>query len=94
MEEERREPTDEKERRIGDILYPLALASQVGFAIAGPVLVGLLAGWWLDGRLDTGWPIMTALLTLAGMVIGPIVAYRWVMAAMEQWRKDREKEDS
>lgn len=66
-----------------DAVWGLALATQVGAAIAFPVLLGLAVGWWIDNRLHT-LPWITLLLTGVGAVLGPIVAYRWVTTAVRQ----------
>jgi ATP synthase protein I len=66
-----------------DVIWALALATQVGGAIAVPVLLGLAVGWWIDNRLHT-LPWITLLLTFVGVVVGPIIAYRWVTEAVKQ----------
>lgn len=42
----------------------------VGFYIAGAILLGVLGGRWLDGKLGSGpfW-------TIAGLILGIIVAF-------------------
>jgi F0F1-type ATP synthase assembly protein I len=74
-----------------DAIWGLALATQVGGAIAFPVLLGLAAGWWIDNRLHT-LPWVTLLLTGVGTVLGPIVAYRWVTTAVRQRMEAQSKE--
>jgi F0F1-type ATP synthase assembly protein I len=69
-------PADWKE-----ITWALALAAQVGGAIAVPVLVALAVGWWIDKRLNT-LPLITLLLTLMATIGGPVLAYRWVTTAV------------
>jgi F0F1-type ATP synthase assembly protein I len=71
-----RKPTDWK-----DAAWALALATQVGGAIAIPVLVALAVGWWIDRRLNT-LPFITLLLTLIATIGGPVLAYRWVTTAV------------
>jgi ATP synthase protein I len=75
-----------------DAIWALALATQVGGAIAVPVLLGLAVGWWIDNRLHT-LPWITLLLTFIGVVVGPIIAYRWVTEAIKQ-RNMKNKEDN
>lgn len=75
-----------------DAIWALALATQVGGAIAVPVLLGLAVGWWIDNRLHT-LPWITLLLTFVGVVVGPIIAYRWVTEAVKQ-RIMENKEDN
>lgn len=72
-----------KQQDMQNMAYGCALASQVGFVIAGPVLVGLAVGYWLDLRLDT-LPWIALALTAVGAITGPIIAYRWVTTAMRQ----------
>ena len=74
-----------------DAAWGLALATQVGGAIAFPVLLGLAAGWWIDNRLHT-LPWITLLLTGGGTVLGPVVAYRWVTTAVRQRMAAKSKE--
>lgn len=47
----------------------ISLAFSIGFALAGPVILGALVGYWLDGRLGSS-PTWTMLLTLLGMGAG------------------------
>lgn len=47
----------------------ISLAFSIGFSLAGPVILGALAGYWLDGRLGTS-PTWTMILTLLGMGAG------------------------
>ncbi len=42
----------------------------VGFFIGGSIFLGVLAGLWLDSRLNTG-PI----LVIVGLILGIIVAF-------------------
>jgi predicted F0F1-ATPase subunit len=71
-----------KQQDVRDITYGCALASQVGIGIAAPVLIGMGVGYWLDLQLGT-LPWMALILTAAGAIIGPIIAYRWVTTAMQ-----------
>jgi len=47
----------------------------LGFEFAGIVVAGVLAGYWIDGRLGTA-PLFTLLLTLGGMV-GALYRLLW-----------------
>jgi F0F1-type ATP synthase assembly protein I len=78
-------PTDWK-----DMAWALALATQVGGAIAVPVLLALAVGWWVDRRLNT-LPWITLLLTLSATIGGPILAYRWVTTAVAGRMEGREQ---
>ena len=57
-------------------------ASSVGIEFSIAVIVFLLFGWWLDGKLGTQpW------LTLAGLGLGSLVGFRAL------WRVAQEVED-
>jgi ATP synthase protein I len=47
----------------------LAVASQFGITLAVSVILGVVAGQWLDGRLNTG-----ILFTLIGVLLGLVAA--------------------
>jgi F0F1-type ATP synthase assembly protein I len=47
----------------------ISLAFSIGFSLAGPVILGALAGYWLDGRFGTS-PTWTMILTILGMGAG------------------------
>ena len=47
----------------------LAVASQFGISLAVSVVLGYLAGQWLDGRLNTG-----IIFTLIGVLLGLVAA--------------------
>ncbi len=47
----------------------LAVASQFGITLAVSVILGVFAGQWLDGRLNTG-----ILFTLIGVLLGLVAA--------------------
>ncbi len=47
----------------------ISLAFSIGFSLAGPVILGALAGYWIDGRLGTS-PTWTMILTILGMGAG------------------------
>ncbi|MCS6923596.1 MAG: AtpZ/AtpI family protein [Fimbriimonadales bacterium] len=53
----------------------ISLAFSIGFALAGPVILGALVGYWLDARLGTS-PTWTMILTLLGMVAGLVQLIR------------------
>jgi F0F1-type ATP synthase assembly protein I len=42
----------------------------VGFFIGGSILLGVVAGLWLDRRLDT-----SPILVIVGLVLGVVVAF-------------------
>lgn len=59
--------------------------------IAFPVLIGLGLGFFLDRRLDT-LPWLTLILTLMGMVGGPVLVYHWVQSTVRERLENRFKE--
>jgi len=76
-----------------EMFWALGMGGKGGLLIAGPVLLGLAIGWWLDNKLGT-LPWITLALTAAGAVLGPWLAYRWIMDAVEKrMQKRMEKEE-
>ena len=62
----------------------------VGWFIAISILLGVLGGLWLDGKLGTA-PIMV----IAGLILGLIVAFYGVYRMLIPLMRDkRDKEDS
>jgi len=55
-------------------LEALVLCSQLGFTIALPIVLGALAGHWIDGKLGSGM-IFLILLTVLGTIAGIFGAY-------------------
>ncbi len=47
----------------------MSLAFSIGFALAGPIILGALVGYWLDTRFNTS-PTWTIGLLLVGVVAG------------------------
>jgi len=66
---------------VRDAAWFLVIGSQAGLILAAPVLACLAAGYLLDRRLGT-LPWITLSLTLVGTVVGPVLVYRWVTAAV------------
>ena len=61
--------------------------SAVGMELGGAIIVCLLAGWWLDGKLGTGpW------LTVVGVLIGSVAGFRAVYRAAKVMQKQAERE--
>ncbi len=73
-----------------DAAWVLAIGGQAGFMLACPVLGALALGYVVDRQLGT-LPWITLVLTLVGMVVGPVIVYRWVVrvvkARVDQPRK-------
>jgi len=66
----RNDPEPSLARRFGQI-------GILGWMIAGPMLLGVLGGHWLDRLLGTGITIAAA-LTLVGAGLGLWFAMRWM----------------
>jgi len=81
-----------------EMYWALGMGGRGGLLIAGPVLLGIAAGWFLDNRLGT-LPWITLGLTAIGAVLGPLMAYRWITDAVQsrmrgQQDKAQEGEDT
>ncbi|MFC1903612.1 AtpZ/AtpI family protein [Chloroflexota bacterium] len=60
----------------------------VGFFIAGSILLGVVAGLWLDNRLNT-----SPVLVIVGLILGIVVAFYGVyqmLLPLIGSRKDKE----
>ena len=55
----------------------LALFSEIGLTLLVTTLVGVLGGYWLDGRLGT-LPIFAIIGFLAGAGVGTLGIYRLI----------------
>lgn len=64
-------------------LEALALMTQLGFTLATPIVLGALAGNWLDERLGTG-AIFLILLLILGIVMGILGAYHLVTSVTKK----------
>ena len=58
-------------------LQALALWTQLGITLAGPMVLGAVAGRWLDGKFGTG-TILTIILLIFGIAVGVTGAYGMV----------------
>ncbi|MDO4552667.1 MAG: AtpZ/AtpI family protein [Bacillota bacterium] len=65
----------------------LALFGQLGLTVAVPIILGALAGRWIDQRLGT-FPLFLAVLILLGTGAGILGAYHQI-GAVTQKKKDR-----
>ncbi len=70
--------------------FGLGMFGMVGWSVAGPTVLGVLLGMWIDRR----WPSpysFTLMFLLAGLALGCFSAWRWVSREREQIdRRDRE----
>jgi predicted F0F1-ATPase subunit len=69
----------------GASLESLTLITQLGLTIAIPIVLGAMAGRWLDGKLETG-NVFSILLLLFGIGGGIAGAYQLV-ARVIKWKK-------
>src|SRR5262249_40379487 len=60
------------------IVQALAVASQFGITLVVSVVLGFLAGQWLDGRLNTAYifTLIGVLVGLAGATVGGVQLYK------------------
>jgi F0F1-type ATP synthase assembly protein I len=66
-------------------LQALAVASQFGITLAVSVVLGIMAGQWLDGRLNTGYifTLIGVLLGLAGAAASSVRLYKAALRRSE-----------
>lgn len=64
-------------------LEALVLCSQLGFTIAMPIVLGALAGRWIDSKLGTGMTFMIVLL-ITGVAAGIYGAYTQIMSVTKK----------
>jgi F0F1-type ATP synthase assembly protein I len=62
----------------------LAVASQFGITLAVAVILGIVAGQWLDGRFYTGIPLFTLIGVLLGLVGAATNTVRLYRATLRQ----------
>lgn len=82
----------EKKYNWQETLWVLTIGGEAGLLIAVPVLLGLGLGYLLDKNFGT-LPLVTILLTVAGMIGGPILVYRWVRTAVRDRLDKQTKEE-
>ena len=56
----------------------------VGFYIAGAIILGVLGGRWLDGKLNS-----EPFLTIAGLILGIIVAFYGVYNMLKPFMRNQ-----
>lgn len=57
----------------------------VGFFIAGSIILGVVGGHWLDGRLNS-----EPLFLIIGLLLGIVVAFYGVYAMLRPFLKDKQ----
>jgi F0F1-type ATP synthase assembly protein I len=63
--------------QIGRAALYFALFSEIGFALAIPTLLGVLAGDQVDRTIGT-WPIFLLVGSLGGLALGGYASYRLI----------------
>jgi len=76
--------TDGKDSSGLSAFRALGLGMELGMNVAFPLVVGILAGRWLDRQLGTGGLVM-ALLIVAALAVGAYNFYR-VVARELKWK--------
>ena len=83
-----------EDKRRGKLLRAYSQAGPyitMGTQFAASILLGLLGGWWVDGKLST-FPLFLMLGTFLGAGAGFYNLYR-VLMADEEARKEAGKEE-
>jgi ATP synthase protein I len=70
--------TMKKDNRNNQFLQALGQAASLGLNMVAAIIVGLLAGLWLDSRFDSR-PWATAIGTILGMLAGLWSAFKKMM---------------
>jgi|YNPNPStandDraft_1061719.scaffolds.fasta_scaffold01077_14 F0F1-type ATP synthase assembly protein I len=78
-----------KNVRWGDLLWAISMAARGGLLVAMPVLMGITVGFILDRHFGT-LPFISLALTAIGGIIGPVILYRWVVAAVKRRVGDKD----
>ncbi|HET6317171.1 MAG TPA: AtpZ/AtpI family protein [Chloroflexota bacterium] len=82
-----RSPVDRNRSTIS-VVQSLAVASYFGVSLAVSVVLGYLAGQWVDGRLGTGI-IFTLIGVLLGLVAATTSAVKLFRATLERGGAER-----
>ena len=73
-------------------IWIMAVAGQAGLYIAFPVLLGLVAGYFLD-RLFGTYILFAILLVMAGFGGGIYLVYHWVKTTVKTRLEEKKKEE-
>jgi ATP synthase protein I len=76
-----------------DVFAGLAMVGQLGFAVAVPIVLGVVVGNRLDKWLDAHGLILVALILL-GVAGGVYSAYRLLAGAISDKRKDKDSHEN
>ncbi len=81
-----------KEKHWQERVWVVAVAGQAGMYIAFPVLLGMVAGYFLDRQFGT-YILFSVLLAMAGFGAGIFLVYRWVKTSVQQRLDEMKKEE-
>lgn len=73
-------------------IWVVAVAGQAGIFIAFPVLLGMVAGYFLDRQFGT-YILFSVLFSMAGFGAGIFLVYRWVKTSVQQRLDEMKKEE-
>ncbi len=85
MDGKKPEKEDKDKSGWGASLAPLTLITQLGLTMAIPIVLGAMAGHWLDVKFGTE-AIFSVILILLGIAGGIAGAWRLV-ASVTKWKK-------
>jgi ATP synthase protein I len=74
------------------VWFGLGMYGLVGWSIAGPTVLGVALGLWIDSRAPGG-PSWTLMLLFAGLIVGCWTAWYWVSKEQRAIGGDRETDD-
>jgi ATP synthase protein I len=75
-----------------DALIALSMVTQLGVIMVASILVGLLAGIYLDRQFGTA-PVLTLALMLIGVAGGMTAAYKLIMKVVNRRADDGSEPD-
>ena len=73
--------------QIGRAALYFALFSEIGFALAIPTLLGVVAGDQVDRTIGT-WPIFLLVGSLGGLALGGYASYRLLTRFLERFESE------
>ncbi len=82
----------EAQRRPAQVWLGLGMMGLIGWSVVTPTLLGAAAGVWLD-QGSAGSFSWTLALLLAGLMVGCVNAWYWVVKEDKAMREDRGDHD-
>lgn len=77
---------------VPGVWFGLGMMGLVGWSIAVPTLIGAGLGLWLDGR-HPGGRVWTLALLVAGLTLGCLNAWHWVIKEDRAMREPADEQD-